>query len=333
MKLQLNTTSVRRTVTLSCFVSVILSATVLLACQVPVFRFALERWNPDPYRIQVLVSGSLNDDQRQLLDAFQDKHVRRCAQMSIIDVTKTTEPTVKALWKQHPNNGQPLLAAFYPESSSTPENQPASVMSLTKDGVSQLVMSPAREDVIRRLSAGQSAVWVLVRSGQKDKDTEALKTLEAQLAKDAEWLKLPSPEELEVKPSVLEDAKIPLQIQFSVVEVDRDDAQEQFLIDCLLNSEEDLRDYDEPLAFPVFGRGRVLYALVGQGISSDTIRAASSFIAGPCSCQVKSQNPGFDLILPHDWETTIGPTFISQPLPEEGRKPQLLTIPPGSRAK
>jgi hypothetical protein len=97
----------------------------------------------------------------------------------------------------------------------------------------------------------------------------------------------------------------------------------------LLNSESDLRDYKEPMAFPVFGRGRVLYAVVGQGISADTIRKASSFIAGPCSCQVKEQNPGFDLLLSCDWDELVGETFISEPIPEGDSEPKLLTIPAG----
>ncbi|TWW12353.1 hypothetical protein E3A20_01920, partial [Planctomyces bekefii] len=35
------------------------------------------------------------------------------------------------------------------------------------------------------------------------------------------------------------------------------------------------------------GRGRVLYALVGDGIAEGTIAAACDFLTGPCSCQVK----------------------------------------------
>lgn len=47
------------------------------------------------------------------------------------------------------------------------------------------------------------------------------------------------------------------------------------------------------------------------------------------SCQVKNQNPGFDLLLSNDWDAAIGDAFISQPLPEQNKKPELLAIPPG----
>jgi len=125
-------------------------------------------------------------------------------------------------------------------------------------------------------------------------------------------------------------------MQFSTITVRRDDPAEQFLINSLLRSEDDLLDFDEPLAFPVFGQGRVLYALVGKGISTATVRAASQFIGGPCSCQVKNQNPGFDLLLDYDWTKAVGDVLISEPIETvdtEANAPRLLTIPPGRKSR
>jgi hypothetical protein len=105
-------------------------------------------------------------------------------------------------------------------------------------------------------------------------------------------------------------------------------------LNSLLNSEPDLHEYsDQPLAFPVFGRGIVLYALVGKGISPETIKSASSFIVGPCSCQVKEQNPGFDLLLSHDWDGAVGKQLISSASAQEttDAPPRLLTIPSGKK--
>jgi len=176
-------------------------------------------------------------------------------------------------------------------------------------------------------------VWVLLESGDKALDQAARRTLQQQLDLDALWLELPTPEEMEIKPEILDQVKVKLRVEFSVISVRRDDAREKFLIDCLLNSETDLRDFDAPVAFPVFGRGLVLYALVGKGIAPDTIRAASSFICGPCSCQVKEQNPGFDLLLNHDWNSAVGETKISQPIAGAGAGtiPKLVPIPTGRK--
>jgi len=58
----------------------------------------------------------------------------------------------------------------------------------------------------------------------------------------------------------------------------------------------------EPLAFPIYGRGLILYALVGAGINPWTISEAASFVTGPCSCEVKAGNPGTDMLLTLDWD-------------------------------
>ena len=151
----------------------------------------------------------------------------------------------------------------------------------------------------------------------------------SQLKKDEERLRLPTATDLQITPEQLRQLRIPLKLQFSVISLRRDDPREQFLVDSLLSSEADLGELAEPMAFPVFGRGRVLYALVGSGIDSKTISDASDFLAGPCSCQVKEQNPGFDLLLVHDWSKSIGDTLVSSPAPEERRSPSLIQIPPG----
>jgi hypothetical protein len=70
----------------------------------------------------------------------------------------------------------------------------------------------------------------------------------------------------------------------------------------LLSTEPDLAAVREPIVFPIFGRGRALYALVGKGIRAETIEQAATFLIGKCSCQVKEQNPGTDLLLTADWK-------------------------------
>src|SRR5205085_2643906 len=92
-------------------------------------------------------------------------------------------------------------------------------------------------------------------------------------------------------------------VAFSVVRIRRDDPAEQFLVQLMLHSEPDLPGLKGPMAFPVFGRGRLLYALVGRGITADNIGEAAGYVIGACSCEVKKQNPGVDLLLSADWES------------------------------
>lgn len=294
------------------------------------FRYALERWSPDQYRILVLSNGPLDEEQRIALTAPDGTSERLApAPIEVHDVTTTQDPVAKQLWKGLGSASGPLMVVLYPEKYLTAAEQVAFSSPLSTNSVAQVVDSPVRQEIIKRMSAGHSAVWIFLESGDPSRDKAALQTLQQQLQKDAEWLKLPTPEEMEIEPEVFNSTKIRLKIEFSVISVKRDDPQEQFLIDCLRNSESDLRGFDEPMAFPVFGRGRVLYALVGQGISADTVRKASAFIVGPCSCQVKEQNPGFDLLLGCDWNDLVGDIFMSEPIPQVDSTPQLLTIPPG----
>jgi hypothetical protein len=137
---------------------------------------------------------------------------------------------------------------------------------------------------------------------------------------------------LEIDSAILAKNKIPLRIEFSVVRLDRNDAREAFLLGSLMKSEADL-DATQPMAFPVFGRGRVLYALVGDGIMAETTDTACQFIAGPCSCQVKNQNPGFDLLINSDWDNVVAGSVISAAIPDEAAEPRSLRIPPGRRNK
>lgn len=239
------------------------------------------------------------------------------------------QPEQRALWQKHVKDAGVVLV-YYPQKSEL-RGRLASVQPLQAGCLSALLISKSRREIAQRLSAGHSAVWVVLKSGDAEKDAAAVKTIETQLKLDEKWLKLPTPEEMEIKADVLSKVKVKLKLDFSVMSLDRDDVDEKFLIDCLLNSETDLRDYSEPIAFPVFGRGLVLYALVGKGIHGDTVRAASTFICGPCSCQVKEQNPGFDLLLEHAWGEAVGGVLISPAIPEGNAKPQLLKIPPGSK--
>jgi hypothetical protein len=107
-----------------------------------------------------------------------------------------------------------------------------------------------------------------------------------------------------------------LKLSFSVLRVSRTDPAEAAFVQMLLGSEADLRDIKEPLLFPVFGRGRALYALAGKGISHETLDEAATFLIGKCSCQVKELNPGVDLLLAADWDKLVkAQAAASQGLP------------------
>lgn len=325
---------------LKCLVAVMLVITGLAtvglwACQVPVFRYALERWEADRYQLLIVSKGPLSTAQEQLLEPLAasggssgDSKVN----LIRLDLTNRPDKLLEQLWAEHADqDSTPLMVAKYPSQSSL-RQQIAYVDQLSADSVAALLDSPARRQIFKQLNQGCSAVWVLLESGDAQRDAEAVSRLEKQLALDEVRIQLPTAEEMEVTQETLSGVKIPLKIDFKIVRVSRQDPHEKFLISCLLNSEEDLREFsDQPIAFPVFGRGRVLYALVGEGIAADVIASANAFIVGPCSCQVKEQNPGFDLLMPVNWGQAVGSTLISSPAASASAAPKVLKIPPGKK--
>ena len=307
-----------------------LMATAAMACQVPVFRFALERWTADKYEIVVIHDGPLTPEARSHIERLQSPEIRQFANFDVhvAEASKLRDERLIELWRECEVSDRPLMVILYPRTAMEVPDRLLRAAPLTQQHVDDLVTSPVRREIANRLSAGQSAIWIFVPSGQADKDAAARKMLDSQIASNRKRLTLPTAEELEIEPQVLEANRLPLKIDFSVVSLDRNDPREA---SCSVRwaRASPISPASEPWAFPVFGRGRVLYALVGKGIMPETIDTACAFMVGPCSCQVKNQNPGFDLLLSHDWESVTAGSMISDALPEETATPKLLTIPPG----
>ncbi|QEG02235.1 hypothetical protein Mal15_63210 [Stieleria maiorica] len=307
------------------------------ACQVPVFRYALERWPADNFELVVLHDGPLGDAESKLVDSLRDSGHQSSGSancgVKVIEAGKAQDELLRSVWAQHGRPGQAVLASLYPVTAQEVPDRLIDAGPLDADTVANLVDSPIRQEIAKRLVAGESAVWIFVPCGDPKQDEVALKNLTRFVQQNETTLELPEQEEIEDEQALLEQLAIELRLDFSILTLHRDDPEEQFLLKMLLASEPDLEALDQPMAFPVLGRGRVLYGLVGKGISELTIGLASRFIIGPCSCQVKNQNPGFDLLMAVDWEKKIGTAKLSDPLPETTGAPVLLTIPPGRKAK
>ncbi len=304
------------------------------ACQVPVFRYALERWLADQYEILVLHDGPMSDDTQARFQKLSESASQ--ASNSIVrdvDIRQSKNPGYLRLWEDKKGDQPSLMAVFYPQSAHEIPDRLLHASPLSHASSGYLFASPLRETIAQRLAKGLSAIWIFVPTGDAEKDEPVLKTLEQELVRCQQLLVLPTLEELELKDAEAQETAGKLRIEFATVTLARDDSKEEYLRTMLLKSESDLATLNEPMAFPVFGRGRVLYALVGKGINREMIHSACQFMVGPCSCQVKAQNPGFDLLMDCDWESAIGGVKISDPLPESPEQPVLLKIPPGRNAK
>lgn len=268
-------------------VFLLLATSSAIACSVPVFRYALEHWPADAYRV-TLPHG------KTLAGNFQ--------------ITHDEENRIELRQPRTMRNDAVIWSAEYSE-----------------DNVQRLADSPARKEIADRLSNGESAVWVLLESGDAVKDAEAAKFLDERLGYLAGVMELPKLDEQDIKNGLVSLPGNGLRVAFSTLRVKRDDPAEDAFVAMLLASEEDLREFKEPMVFPIFGQGRVLYALVGKGIKVETVDSAAQFLIGSCSCQVKEQNPGVDLVMAVDWKQMVKDQALpGEKLPELSQVADLL---------
>lgn len=268
------------------------------ACDVPVFRYAMERWVADYYEGVLIHKGELAQDAQ--IDTLLQGEAAELLNLRIskMDLASAAEEEVKALLGENVPEKLPALVLWYPTLRG--RAAPFWTGEFTKAAVSQIIDSPKRKELAKRLSEGQSGVWIFVESGDAAKNKATLQLLNNELEKATKEL-------TEMLPSIVDQAETPgLSFNFSVLPVSRSDPNETFLVTSLLRSEPDLENYaNEPILFPVFGRGRVLYALVGEGINPDNIREAVGFLTGPCGCEIKMLNPGFDLPVSFNWDAAV----------------------------
>lgn len=296
-------------------------------CNIPVFRYALERWPSSPYEAVLFHRGPLAAETEFLLREIETSPVNMTVER--VDVGETLEGPILDLWKAQKDPPLPWMVVCFP--MSVGKIPPAWAGRPHKEDLRTLMDSPARQEVIRRLIRGDSAVWLLIEGGDPEQDEAAARLLAAQLAELEKTIPLPEtdPEEM----PLLSD--VPLRIAFSILRLSRRDPVERGFLGMLASAGGDLAEGKRPVVLPVFGRGRALWPLSGERLSAEDIAETAEFIAGPCSCQVKEMNPGVDLLFKADWEDLLsspssgegegpapGPPAPPEPAPERSIRPR-----------
>ena len=193
--------------------------------------------------------------------------------------------------------------------------------------------SPIRDELARRLMAGHSVVWLVVGTSDKDRTAAAKKLLEDNFQTLSKKVKMP--EGIGLPGSELY-ADVPLVVKFSLLEIDPVEAKDDFLVSLLTGVRRRAYEDGEPLLVPVFGRGRALEVIPANDFSPRLMEDLTIFLSGACSCQVKEQNPGFDLLIRADWDRELFGDEENRPpdrSAEEGRnrEPVLIDIPSGRK--
>jgi hypothetical protein len=298
------------------------------ACNVPVFRYALEHWRPDAYEILLYHRGPLGDADKQAFTALADRIDAggHNIKLSRIDLDDTLDERQQAIFDHQQQPQLPWLVVRYPEQLGI--NADVWSGQFNGETAELLLDSPVRRELTKRILAGETSVWLLLEGENAAENAAARQQLESSIHKLKQELKLP---ELTDDPEdEIATGGPPLKIAFSVLPISRTDPREALLRKMLIGSESDLAERRDPMVFPVFGRGRALFGLVGPGITEQNIADSATFLTGPCSCQVKEANPGFDLLLADRFDEVIGSALVTDmaALDQEGTE---VPIPPGPK--
>ncbi len=284
-------------------------ATGACACTIPVFRYALDRWEADSFQLVLPVSAAGETD---LQDALRPLRANGAANLSI--VTSKDEAQKETM----------LLG-------SREGNAPVWTGDLDTKVLATLLDSPGRDALIGRILAGDSMIWVIVESGSRLDAAEA-ERIEKRLKFLEQVASLPIQDPND--PDSQLGPGPPLRLKFSTLRLRMDDPAEKLLIRMLAGpAVEEVGG--ESFAGVVFGRGRVLGAWPLKMLDDTTLEDACMFLVGRCSCRVKGQNPGWDLLLNVKWEkaltqageTAAVSTEVVEPPPTPAMKtPEVVTI-------
>ncbi|MFC2075921.1 hypothetical protein ACFLT7_02435 [candidate division KSB1 bacterium] len=280
------------------------------ACDVPVFRYALERWPAEMFQVIIFHRGPLSASERKIAESLRRSSASELPYVNhtftAVDLDHEADPRLSALWESLENPPLPRLVLRRPVGRIA--DQVVWSGRLSSENADVVVDSPVRQKMADQVLDGNSAVWLLLESGREDADDEAAGLIEAELTRLEKALKLPEAVSADSPAGV-----DPLRVKFSLIRLSRLDPAEQVLIALLMRTEPDLVLYEShPLAFPVYGRARALYALVGDGINPGNIEEACRFLVGPCACEVKWLNPGMDLLTSTDWESGLVGSWVDQ---------------------
>jgi hypothetical protein len=306
------------------------------ACNIPVFRYALERWRPDVCDVIVFHRG-LNQEQTRMLEDLQRAALENggLANIHVIssDLRTEKENARIELWASVSRQANVTLPHVVIQTKlgtgKTINHWQGGLVDLHRDN---LLDSPIRDTLTQRLLKGDAVVWLLLKSQNEEKNVAIKERLSMELSRLSKTLELPDGIGL---PGSELFTEVPLLLKFSILELDRNDQREQMLVKLITGFEPDSNE--EPLLVPVFGRGRALEVIPAKQLENGLIGDLTMFLCGACSCQVKDRNPGFDLLLSIDWNKQLYgddanvPELVTTLEREPSKPPQVVPIPPGRK--
>lgn len=294
------------------------------ACDTPVYRYAMYNWAPANYVLfhfvrDAEVSGSDGVD-RRIEEAVNAEMAAASGNVNLEFVRLDLESAIA--------HGE-LPPALVERLSETPQSV-ASIHALVAphgqvlwlggfddEALVDVVDSPGRRELTRQLDAGAAGVLIVVEGRSKEENAEANAEVEQAVKMAAEGQIVP------VGIPGAEDATTAEPLDVGFVTISRDDPAERWLVSMLMSIESDLAAIEKPMVFAVYGRARAMEPWVGAGIRAEGLAEDIAYMSGACSCEVKDQSRGVDLLTAWDWEKSA--MAMAERIGEETGNEQLLS--------
>lgn len=254
-------------------------------CTIPVFRFALDRWEADKFHLVLPAEVAQDTAVQNLLRPL------RANGKANLDISTTRDGTSKSVVLRGPRADDWELWSG----------------ELNATTLSALLDSTARQQLLRQILAGDSLIWVIAESGNAS-DHAPAERIEKRLRFLEQVASLP------VQDPSDPDSRLgpgpPLRLKFSTLRLRLDDPSEHLLLRMLAGPQPDFDPAKTSFAAAVFGRGRVLGAWPLSMLDDTALENACMFAVGRCGCRLKTENPGWDILLDVDWDKTL--TAVAQ---------------------
>ena len=262
------------------------------ACTIPVFRFALDRWEADKFHL-VLPQGVAKEP------AIQDLlRPLRANGKANLDITTSTDIAQ-----------QDTVLRY-----SRQSDKPVWSGKLDAATLGAVLDSPARKKLVQQLLAGDSVIWVIADSGSP-LDTVEVERIEKRLKFLEQVASLPIQDPND--PDSQLGPGPPLKLKFTSLRLRRDDPAEFMLLRMLAGPKGEFDPATTSFAGAVFGRGRVLGAWPLAILDDASLEDACMFLVGRCGCRLKNESPGWDILLNLDWEKALPAATTSDAKPAE----------------
>jgi len=182
---------------------------------------------------------------------------------------------------------------------------------LSTQNLDKILNSPARKEFVGKILNGDSLVFLLLEGSNSKQNNKIADTILKNIPLLENQIKLPH-EYVDIPKEDLKIYDTNIVFKLSMMRLSRTNLQEQVFINILTKSlPESIYKKSEPILFPVFARGRMLSALREKDVNYKTLKKMCEYVAGECSCEIKSQNPGFDIFIPLGWNFEKNKSLIS----------------------